>query len=181
MNLSEEIERIAKSIFSETGYVDTGKLVFYPEVRQICEQNGCRRYGTTWACPPAIGTLDECRARVEPYDRMLLLAKKYELEDSFDYEGMMEGMRDFRDAADEFDRRIRGLLTDFLLLANESCGRCTKCTYPDAPCRFPEQLHPSLEGYGFVVNELAREAGVRYNNGPATVTYFGGLFFHSRG
>ena len=108
-------------------------------------------------------------------------AKKYELEDSFDYEGMMEGMRDFRDAADEFDRRIRGLLPDFLLLANERCGRCTKCTYPDAPCRFPEQLHPSLEGYGFVVNELAREAGVRYNNGPATVTYFGGLFFHSRG
>ena len=35
----------------------------------------------------------------------------------------------------------------------------------------------SLEGYGFIVNELATEAGIRYNNGANTVTYFGALLY----
>ena len=64
-----------------------------------------------------------------------------------------------------------------LLLSNEGCGRCARCTYPDAPCRFPELLHHSLEGYGWIVKELADAAGIRYHNGPNTVTYFGALLF----
>lgn len=51
------------------------------------------------------------------------------------------------------------------------------CTYPSAPCRFPHQLHPSLEGYGFLVKELADAAGMHDHNGPLTVTYFGALLF----
>ncbi|HJA66742.1 MAG TPA: DUF2284 domain-containing protein [Candidatus Mediterraneibacter cottocaccae] len=56
-----------------------------------------------------------------------------------------------------------------------SCRKCGKCTYPDAPCRFPERTHGSLEGYGIMVSELAGQAGIRYINGTNTVTYFGGL------
>ena len=33
----------------------------------------------------------------------------------------------------------------------------------------------SLEGYGIFVSELANQAGVKYNNGPCTVTFFGAL------
>jgi len=35
----------------------------------------------------------------------------------------------------------------------------------------------SLEGYGFIVSELAESAGIRYHNGANTVTYFGALCF----
>lgn len=31
------------------------------------------------------------------------------------------------------------------------------------------------EGYGIFVSELAKQAGIRYNNDVNTVTYFGGL------
>ena len=70
-------------------------------------------------------------------------------------------------------------LTDFLLLSNEGCVRCSKCTYPDNPCRYPDKLFPSVEGYGIMVNILAESANMKYINGENTVTYFGLLLFNS--
>lgn len=175
--LSRIKEIAGESGIFESGYVEISKLKYYPEVRSICQGNMCRNYGTSWACPPAVGTLEECRERVERYEKMLLFSKKYELEDSYDFEGMVEGMKEFKETVDRFRKNLENRLSEYLLLANEGCGRCAVCTYPDAPCRFPQLLHHSLEGYGFIVSELASEAGIRYNNGPNTVTYFGALLF----
>ena len=60
----------------------------------------------------------------------------------------------------------------------EGCEKCKKCTYPDAPCRFPERLHHSLEGYGFNVSKLAAKAGLHYIGGPNTITYFGAVLYN---
>lgn len=158
-------------------YVDKQSLVYHQEIRDICKGNTCRYYGKTWACPPAVGTIDECKARVDQYDNFLLFSQKYTLEDSFDVEGMLSGMRAFKDSVGVLESMISDMLTEHLILSNEGCARCKKCTYPDMPCRFPEQLHHSIEGYGFNVSELARSAGVLYNNGENTVTFLGGLLF----
>ena len=37
------------------------------------------------------------------------------------------------------------------------------------------EVHHSIEGYGFQIYELAKAAGIKYNNGENTVTFFGGL------
>ena len=182
MDIVSEVNRIADEAgFSEIGYVEIEGLKYYREVRQICEGNTCRSYATSWACPPAFGTLEECKARVEQYDKMLLFSQIYKIEDSFDLEGMVEGMRSFKKTVDRFHQSLQNTVSDFLLLSNEGCGRCAQCTYPCAPCRFPQLLHHSLEGYGFIVSELARAAGIRYNNGSCTVTYFGALLFNDNG
>ncbi|MFQ6804175.1 MAG: DUF2284 domain-containing protein [Lachnospiraceae bacterium] len=34
----------------------------------------------------------------------------------------------------------------FLILSNEGCDLCSECTYPEAPCRFPDRSHGSIEG-----------------------------------
>ena len=73
---------------------------------------------------------------------------------------------------------FRERFPDIMVLSTEGCARCEKCTYPDAPCRFPDRLTPSIESYGVEVNVLARQAGVRYHNGPNTVTYFSCVFFN---
>ena len=177
------VEKIRQAVetagFTDCGVLKTEDLCYHPEVREICEGNSCRNFGATWACPPAVGTLEECRARVARYEHMLLLTKKYGLESSFDFEAMGDGLRDFKKTVDRLHKSLDPWLGDFLLLSNEGCGRCKECTYPDAPCRFPELLHHSLEGYGFVVNELAKTAGVKYNNGPNTVTFFGALLWNT--
>ena len=107
----------------------------------------------------------------------MVFSRAYKLEDSFDFEGMLAGLRNFKELVDRFQQNLSNILSEYVLLSNEGCGRCLSCTYPDAPCRFPHLLHHSLEGYGFVVNELAAEAGMHYNNGTNTVTYFGALLF----
>lgn len=185
MDILHEIEETAlKSSFTQAGYIDVESLKFYPEVRKICEGNVCRNYGSSWACPPAIGTMEECQKRALRYKNMLLFSKKYELEDSYDFEGMTAGMADFKKTVDLFEdnilfyNNIKDVLSDYLLLSNEGCGRCKSCTYPNSPCRFPKKLHHSLEGYGFIVSELAAKAGIRYNNGSNTVTFFGALLFN---
>lgn len=163
----EEAVRLGISSF---GRICTSEIVFSEEVRSLCEQNRCRNYGKTWACPPAVGSFDQCRQKCLAYSNAFVFASVYPLEDSFDFEGMTRGHRQFKEVC---DRLYRLLTPPFLLLSNEGCVRCAECTYPDAPCRFPEKLFPSLEGYGILVNRLAESAGIRYWAGPNTVTYFG--------
>lgn len=173
-----ELMQLAQGgLFSAAGCIRVSDLTFSQEVRAICEGNACRSYGTTWACPPAVGTVEECRAQVRQYDTMLLFSRHYPLEDSFDFEGMMAAMLAFKEQVDAFAAQVAPRLPAFLLLSNEGCHRCQTCTYPNAPCRFPAQLYPSLEGYGFLVSELAAQAGIPYHNGANTVTYFGALLF----
>lgn len=159
------------------GIVPVDELVFSEDVRKMCEVNTCRKYNTTWACPPAVGTVDECRERCRRFKRMLLFSVKYDLEDSFDYEGMTEGMAKFKETSRALAERVKLRLEAHFVLSNEGCGLCSACTYPDAPCRFPDRVQGSLEGYGFFVNQLAKSAGIHYINGANTVTYFGAVLF----
>ena len=89
MDICEKVkEAPMQSGMWQANFINTKDLVFYPEIREICKGNSCRNYGATWACPPAIGTIDECKKRVMQYGKMLLFSIKYDLEDSFDIEGM---------------------------------------------------------------------------------------------
>ena len=48
-------------------YLDPKSLVYSEQIRWICE-NECPMYGTSWACPPAVGTVSECRDRCLKYE-----------------------------------------------------------------------------------------------------------------
>ena len=160
--------------------VKPSEVAFRQDIRELCQGNVCRQYGKTWACPPGVGTVEECRDRCLQYDTMLVFTGKYPLEDSFDYEGMQQGHKAFKALARQLEAAVKPWLTDYLLLSNEGCDLCESCTYPAAPCRFPARLHPSIEGYGLLVSDLAKQAQVAYHNGENTVTYFGALLFHEK-
>ena len=34
------------------------------EIRQMCASNTCQKYGKNWSCPPACGSLKECREEI---------------------------------------------------------------------------------------------------------------------
>jgi len=164
--------------FFQYGETTTDKIHFSQEVRTLCENNVCRKYGTTWACPPAVGTVEGCKAKCLTYRNVVVFNKKYDLEDSFDFDGMQAGHKDFNEAGRKLARDVKNVLADFFLLSNEGCVGCKECTYPEAPCRFPGDLHPSVEGFGIYVNELTRSAGINYINGANTVTYIGALLYN---
>ena len=169
---------IFRAGFQDSGVLETSALCFHREVRDTCEGNRCRSYGGSWACPPAVGTLEECRARVLGFEKMQLFSKPYLLADSMDFSAVGRAMGDFKACARELGKHLRMKLAKLLILSNESCGRCEVCTWPEAPCRFPEELQPSIEGYGFLVSELAKQAGIPYMNGKNTVTFFGAVLYN---
>ncbi len=162
----------------QMGFTTTDQLVIDQEVRDLCQANACGRYGRSWACPPAVGTLKECRERILSYRHVFVYTTVHELEDSYDFEGMMAG----KDAHEEISRLVvdlaEGLLPEKkLILSGDGCNRCGKCTYPDAPCRFPGEVYPTVESYGVAVYRLAQTVGINYINGKDTVTYFSCILF----
>ena len=77
------------------GLLPTREIPFSPAVRETCAGNACRGYGATWACPPAVGSLEDCRAQCLSFPQTLVFSSRYPLEDSFDIEGMRSAMRSF--------------------------------------------------------------------------------------
>ena len=147
-------------------------IPFSAEVTKACEQNLCGRYGKSWTCPPGVGDREMWEQRVKSYDRAVVFTCKYELEDSFDFEGMMEGQQHTKRILFEILDTLRADGVRFLALGCEGCALCEQCTYPDAPCRFPEKAVVSVEACGIHVAELAKKIGIRYHNGENTGTYF---------
>jgi len=157
------------------GIVPVEKIPFSQEFLDICRSNSCGSYNKCWACPPAMGTLEECRARIGAYKTALVFNHISQLEDSFDWEGMQDAAVNYRIAVDSLHELVKEEGDRVSILANGGCNRCKTCTWPDAPCRFPEKLFPAIEGSGVYVSRLAGLAGLKYINGQDTVTYFGML------
>jgi len=101
-----------------------------------------------------------------------------ELEDSYDFEGMMEaGERHNKLAQKLWDFTDESGCTEALHLGAGGCRLCSVCGKKTGdPCRFPTRAMGSLEAYGVNVSELAPQAGMKYINGQNTVTYFGAVF-----
>jgi predicted metal-binding protein len=174
--MKEIIEKVLESRAWEYGVISTADLAFSGELRRACEVNTCGNYNKCWTCPPAVGTLDEQIKKISAFGRAFVFTTKYDLEDSFDYEGMMKA------------KEIHDILTREMhekfgktnpVFGAGGCTVCKTCAYPD-PCRFPEKAYSSVEAAGVNVTNLSRAANVKYNNGPNTVTYFSMILFNGQ-
>ena len=164
--------------FTHAAVADAGILNPRQEVRDMCIANTCRRYNSCWAGPPACGTPEECMERLRRYDTVLLVQNVGQLEDSLDFEGIQETRQHFEDALRALLPQMRERYPDVLPLGAGCCSLCKDCTYPDAPCRFPEKAIASMEAYGLLVNEVCTDGGLKYNYGPNTLAFTGCFLFH---
>ena len=53
-------------------YADPKSLEFSERIRYICQAE-CPRYGQSWACPPGVGSVEECKARCLGYENCLVV------------------------------------------------------------------------------------------------------------
>ena len=170
-------ERLAELPLYIYEFIDTSELVFADRVRYICETE-CPQYGKSWACPPAVGTVEECRARVSRYKKGLLMSTITEVSDIANITETLAT----RAPHEAITRQVRDLLAeqakDILVLSTESCAVCEKCAYPDAPCRHPERMFPCVESYGILVTDLAEKHGIDFLAGGNIVTWFSLLLYN---
>lgn len=161
--------------------VPVEQIHFEPEFRKMCESNACGMYGKSWMCPPCVGPVENLIAQAKTFSRALVYQTVNPLEDSYDFEGMMEAGQQMN----QLTQRVRSELQNAfgsraLHFGAGGCRLCPACAKrSEQPCRFPDKALVSLEAYGVNVSKLAELAGMKYINGQDTVTYFGAVLFDS--
>lgn len=168
----EELSKIAEeSGFSAWALLDVSTIELKQEVRDMCTVNTCGMSGKCWSCPPGCGTLEECAERIKGRTLGILVQTIGEIEDSFDFEAMIEIEADHKVNFRTMYKAIRDAGADVLAIGAGGCTICKECTYPDAPCRFPDKMVSSMEAYGMVVNEICKANNLPYNYGPERMAY----------
>lgn len=160
-------------------FVDVANISVLEEFRALCEQNACGNYGKSYMCPPDVGKITDLMAKLKTYRTALVYQTVNQLEDSYDFEGMMDAGQKTNDLAQELTQWLKDHNhTNFLHLGAGGCRVCEQCgKKDDISCRFPDKAMASLETYGVNVSELALLADMKYINGQNTVTFFGSVFF----
>ena len=154
-------------------------LVFAPELRKLCEDNRCGRFGRNYTCPPFSGEVDMLINKLKTFSKAVIWQNVYHLEDSFDFEGMINAQREHNEQVLNISKQIyKNIDRDkCVVLAAGGCTLCETCAaVTGEPCRDAENAFSSLEAYGIFVSKIESVSGLKYINGEDTVTYFAGAF-----
>ncbi len=158
-------------------WVEPRALEFTQRVRWVCAHE-CPMYGKTWACPPGVGTVEQCRNRCLSYENCLMISTVAEVSDI----GNMAESLSTRPAHEAITAEVREILREAgaepYVLSTQACAVCERCAYPDgAPCRHPEQMHPCVESHGINLIPALEQAGVEFQLGRNVITWFSLLFY----
>lgn len=176
---TELLKKINEMGAYKVGFVDVADISVLEEFREMCKQNSCGNYGKSYMCPPDAGEIKDLMAKLKTYQTAVVYQTVNELEDSYDFEGMMDAGQKTNDLAQNLTEWLKEHnYKDFMHLGAGGCRVCERCgKKDDIPCRFPDKAMASLETYGVNVSELASLADMKYINGKDTVTFFGTVFF----
>src|SRR5699024_10336746 len=80
-DVKRELEQeLLQNPLLQYAFLKTGQVSFPDRVRTICRQE-CPQYGTSWSCPPAVGTVEECRQRCEKFTDVFVFSTIAEVAD----------------------------------------------------------------------------------------------------
>ena len=158
-------------------FIDPKKLEFSERVRTVCRQE-CPRYGKTWACPPAVGEVSECRRRCLGYENCLMIATATEVSSVSNMREALDTRGGHEDITNEVGALLREQGIEAYILSTEACGICERCAYLDGePCRHPEKMHPCVESHGINLIPALEENGLEFQFGGNVVTWVSLLFY----
>ena len=157
--------------FSHVAPLDAATIELMPQVREMCEKNTCGRYGKNWKCPPGVDALEKCEETIRRYKRGIIVQTVGELEDELDGETMMETQQLHMEHFETMRQALETQYPGMLPCGAGTCTKCSSCTYPDAPCRFPEHSFASMEAYGMLVTQVCQANNLPYYYGPCTIAY----------
>lgn len=157
--------------FTAWAKLDVSTIELKSEVRDMCAANSCGMYGKRWSCPPGCGTLEECSERIKGYTSGILVQTVGDIEDGFDFEAMMEIEAEHKQNFKDMLEALVEAGVKTLPIGAGCCTVCPQCTYPDAPCRFPEKKIASMEAYGMLVLQICKDNDLTYYYGADKMAY----------
>ncbi|HBV88406.1 MAG TPA: metal-binding protein [Desulfosporosinus sp.] len=166
---------------NQVAIISVDDIQFDDNFRMYCEQNSCGKHNKNWMCPPAVGSIGELKEKALKFTQGLLFQTVYQLEDSYDFEGMQEGTEAHTKLLRKVLDSIKStrVFKEFLPLNVGPCTYCGRCSFLDGEeCRFPEEAVSSVEAYGIDVMALEKSCGMSYNNGKNTVSCVSLILFN---
>lgn len=161
----------------EYAFLRSDQVVFSDEIRILCEKNSCGMYDKSWACPPAVGSIENCKKKCSELENAFVFTSLANLENMYDVDEWRRVRIIHEKITDKVVQIFQEEFEKILILSTEGCTVCKTCTYPKKPCRFPDRMYPATEGFGILVTQLAQTGNIKYNNGPNSLTYFSVIFF----
>ena len=159
-------------------YTDPKTMDYSDRIRWICE-NECPRYGKSWACPPAVGTVAQCAAKCRGFDHCLVIGSVAEWADITDMEATLATRPEHEALTDQVAAMLEAQGVKPFILSTDSCAICKECTCQSgAPCRHPEKMHPCVESHGINLIPVLEAEGLPFIYGDTTVTWYSLLFFN---
>ena len=158
-------------------FIDPRELEFSDRIRWISEHE-CPMCGRTWACPPAVGSVEACKAKVLSYENCLMIATIVEVGDIADINETLATRPEHEAITNEVRDMMRQLGEDPYVLSPEACAICERCAYLDGePCRHKDRMHPCVESHGINVIPVLEENGIEFQFGANVVTWISLLFY----
>lgn len=154
--------------------IKTTDIYFDEALRAACESNVCGSYGKSWSCSPQTKPVAELKKEILAFGEGVVVQFVGQLEDSFDVESMYKHNADFRERFKNLVNTLRPQYRRLIGFGAGTCPVCPECTYPRGlPCAQPDRKMVSVEAAGIFVAKTLEACGLKYNNGPNTVTYAG--------
>ena len=159
-------------------YIDPNTLEFSDRIRYICQAE-CPRYGQSWACPPGVGSVEQCKSRCLSYNSCLVVGTITESDDISDICATLATRFEHEEITNEVRRLMREQGVDPYILSTDSCAICKQCTYPvGKPCRHADVMHPCIESHGINIIPTLEANGLDFQYGSNMITWYSLLFFN---
>ena len=168
--MTQWIRRARELGFDTAVVFDPRILEVRADVRSMCAADKCGAYGKNWTCPPAVGSLEECRERIGQHRTGILLQTVGRMTKPIDSRCYRETERRHNENLHALTEEVRKVHPNALSLGAGGCRVCRRCAYPEA-CRFPEKAMSSMEAYCIFVTQVCWDAGTAYHHGEQTITY----------
>ncbi|MDY4221814.1 MAG: DUF2284 domain-containing protein [Candidatus Faecousia sp.] len=177
MNLEKLEQELAELPLYIYFFMDPKDLEFSDRVRWICEHE-CAQYGKSWACPPGVGTVEQCAAHCRSFNRCLVISTVTEVADIADIQETLSTRQEHEEITDQVAALLRQCGAEPFVLSTESCAICPRCAILDGKsCRFPEKMHPCVESQGINVIPVLEQNGLEFQYGQNVVTWISMLLF----
>jgi predicted metal-binding protein len=145
--------------------------------RRLCKQNLCGEYNNNWGCPPGVGDIQECMDLANQYRHAALVYRRFCNIDMSDRSKIIQCETEHQEVCRRLANALRKEGTDVLPLAASGCRYCDKCTCPSDPCKYPEQMVPSISAYGIVMEEYLGNQNIRFKMEKDAFTLYGLLLY----
>ena len=159
--------------------IEPRQLEFSPRIRWICE-NECPMYGKSWACPPGVGSVEDCSTKCLQYDHCLVVGTITETEDISNMEETLKTRPEHEAITNQVRQMFRQQDVEPYILSTEACAVCERCAILDGePCRMPDRMHPCVESHGINLIPVLESQGLEFQYGDNIVTWYSLLFYNN--